>query len=375
MRQLLVSTRKGLFEIGQRQGRWTIVGSHFLGDNVTLALGANAVDPRWYAALNLGHFGVKLRRSGDAGASWQDVGLPVYPEKPAETIEAEAASTENFGRPVPWKLNLIWALERAGPDQPGALWCGTLPGGCFRSQDHGDSWSLVEPLWFMPQRREWFGGGADWPGIHSVCVDPRSTRRVALGISCGGVWLTEDNGATWCCRAQGMRAAYMPPEQAGNENIQDPHRLVQCPGDPRRWWAQHHNGIFRSDDDLATWTEITEAGPSTFGFAVVVHPRDPDIAWFVPAEKDERRIPVGGRLVVTRTTNGGRSFEVLSKGLPEASAYDIVFRHAMDIDASGGVLAFGSTSGGLWISEDAGDGWQMLPERLPPVHAVRWVER
>lgn len=369
MSQLLISTRKGLFTVAQRGGRWSITGTSFLGDNVTLALGDADDDRRWYAALNLGHFGVKLRRSEDRGATWQDVAVPTYPEKPAGDEDGK----ENFGRPVPWKLILIWSLERAGRDQPGGLWCGTLPGGVFRSEDHGDSWRLVEPLWFMPQRREWFGGGADWPGIHSICVDPRDTRRVAVGISCGGVWLTEDNGATWRCRAKGMRAAYMPPEQAYSENIQDPHRMVQCPGDPRRWWVQHHNGIFRCDDDLGSWTEITEAGPSTFGFAVVVHPTRPDTAWFVPAAKDEVRVPVDGRLVVTRTTDGGRSFEVLTRGLPEARAYDIVFRHAMDIDQTGERLAFGSTSGGLWITEDGGEGWQLLPERLPPVHAVRWV--
>ena len=32
--------------------------------------------------------------------------------------------------------------------------------------------------------------------------------------------------------------------------------------------------------------------------------------------------------------------------------------------------AFGSTTGGMWVSEDQGDRWAMLRERLPPVHAV-----
>jgi len=136
--------------------------------------------------------------------------------------------------------------------------------------------------------------------------------------------------------------------------------------------VQHHNGIFRSDDGGKTWVEIKKAGPSTFGFAVVVHPDEPDTAWFIPAIKDEKRIPVDGKVVVTRTRDGGKSFDTLSKGLPQEHAYDLVFRHALDIDGTGNRLAFGSTTGSLWVSEDQGDSWQTVSANLPPVYCVRF---
>jgi len=50
-----------------------------------------------------------------------------------------------------------------------------------------------------------------------------------------------------------------------------------------------------------------------------------------------------------------------------------VWRHALAVDASGERLAFGSTSGGLWISEDGGDSWTMPEARLPPIAAVRFA--
>jgi hypothetical protein len=53
--------------------------------------------------------------------------------------------------------------------------------------------------------------------------------------------------------------------------------------------------------------------------------------------------------------DGGKNFDILTNGLPQRDAYDIVYRHAMAIDASGTRLAFGSTTGGLWVSEDQGD--------------------
>ena len=70
-------------------------------------------------------------------------------------------------------------------------------------------------------------------------------------------------------------------------------------------WCQHHCGIFRSTDNGDKWVEIEKAGPSTFGFAVAAHPHDPLTAWFVPAISDEVRVPVDGRMVVTRTRDGG----------------------------------------------------------------------
>ena len=44
-----------------------------------------------------------------------------------------------------------------------------------------------------------------------------------------------------------------------------------------------------------------------------VHPREPDTAWFVPEIKDEKRIPREGKLVVTCTRDGGKSFKVLTR--------------------------------------------------------------
>ena len=64
-------------------------------------------------------------------------------------------------------------------------------------------------------------------------------------------------------------------------------------------------------------------------------------AWFVPGIKDEKRYPVDGKLVVTRTRDGGKTFDILSNGLPQDNAYDIVFRHALDGDETGDRLAFG----------------------------------
>jgi hypothetical protein len=368
--RLFVGTRKGLFILEQRaRGKpdWQIRSSSFLGAPVSMLL-EDAREGRLYAALSHGHFGVKLHASSDGGASWHELACPTYPKQPAGEVDLDPGR----GTPVPWELKLVWALEPGGADQPGRLWCGTIPGGLFRTDDSGGSWQLVRSLWDHPGRKQWSGGGADFPGIHSVCVDPRNSRHVRVGVSCGGVWESLDDGANWNCRADGMWAAYVPPEQKYNPGIQDVHRLAQSPSDPQTFWAQHHNGIFHSTDGAASWSEVTDVPPSSFGFAVVAHPHDAKTAWFVPATSDECRIPCDGQVVVTRTRDGGRSFEVLRSGLPQEHAFDISFRHALDISRDGRFLAFGSTTGSLWLSSDEGNHWQCLSEHLPPVYCVRF---
>ena len=84
-------------------------------------------------------------------------------------------------------------------------------------------------------------------------------------------------------------------------------------------------------------------------------------------------MPVDARLVVIRTRDGGESFTSLSHGLPEVPSYDLIYRHGLDIDATGHSLAMGSTTGALWVSDNAGEQWQCLSTHLPPIYAVRFV--
>ena len=367
-----LGTRKGLFTLVRTDSGWSMDRVDFLGQPVTMLLEDHR-DGALYACLTLGHFGTKLRRSDDGGENWTELAVPVYRKGdviPVRSFEEGAAPST-----APASLSEIWALEGAGDDQPGCLWAGTIPGGLFRSEDRGASWSLNEPLWNCDERMDWFGGGKDEPGIHSVCVDPRDSRHVTIAISCGGVWETTDGGDSWSVIGEGLRAEFMPPDQAMKKSIQDAHRLAQCPSDPSVMWVQHHNGIFHSVDGSQTFREIDQAGPSTFGFAVCAHPHDAQTAWFVPAVKDECRVPADGQLVVTRTRNGGATFETLRSGLPQQDCYDIVFRHGLDVDSTGDLLAMGSSTGGLWISENGGDHWQGISNTLPQIYAVRISRR
>lgn len=356
---LWVGTRKGLFVARRGDQGWRLGKPSFPGEPVSQFL-ANAHDGAWYAALRLGHFGVKLWKSADGGTEWKEIAAPAFPPKPTEGPWKDD--------PMPWTLDQIWALE-ASPD--GRLWAGCLPAGLFTSRDGGASWQLVESLWDRPERSEWFGGGYDFPGIHSVLVDPRDPAHVSVAISCGGVWQTRDGGATWANTSAGMVADFMPPERREDPNIQDVHRMDQCLAQPDVLWCQHHGGLYRSANGGMKWDPIAAPQPSGFGFPVAAHPLDPQRAWFVPAHSDAQRMPADGRMVVTQTRDAGATFSVHGEGLPQQDAYHLVYRHALAVSADGRTLAMGSTTGGLWVSEDEGGSWRCLSRDLPPIAVVR----
>jgi hypothetical protein len=351
--RMLVATRKGLHGLAKKNGAWQIARTDFPGVPVTAAL-ADARDGALYAVLKHGHFGSKLHRSDDGGASWQELAAPAFP-------------TDAAGSPA---LFQVWTLETGLADEPGRLWAGALPAGLFRSDDRGEHWQLVRALWDVPERAKWFGGGYDDAGIHSILPDPRDLKRLVVAISCGGVWDSNDGGESWTLRGDGLIAAYLPPELAAQRETQDPHRVVRCAAAPDTMWMQHHCGIFHSTDAGANWTQL-KLPVDDFGFAVAVHPRDPLTAWFVPAIKDEMRVPRDGALAVTRTCDGGKTWQSLRSGLPQRDAFDLVYRHGLDIDETGTRLAMGSTTGSLWVSADAGENWQLVNAHLPPIYAVK----
>jgi len=356
---LILGTRKGLLQLEKHGGRWQVVRQSFIGDPIAYSM----YDPRngmLWACIDTGHWGQKLQRSKDWGETWEEVATPQYPEG-AEISEGTPAT-----------LRYLWTMAPGGDDRPERLYIGTEPGGLFRSDDGGESFQLVEGLWNHPSRPGWFGGGRDYAGIHSIIVDPRDSRRVLTGISCAGVFETTDDGATWRPINKGLKADFLPDPDA--EVGQDPHLVVASPTDPDRLWQQNHCGIFRSIDGGQNWEKVSQKdGPANFGFAIAVDQRAPDTAWVVPAESDARRTTINGALCVSRTEDGGATWTDLREGLPQSACYDVVFRHALDV--SGDMVAFGSTTGNTFISENRGDSWTEVGGYFPPIYSVRLAAR
>jgi hypothetical protein len=76
----------------------------------------------------------------------------------------------------------------------------------------------------------------------------------------------------------------------------------------------------------------------------------------------------------------GRTFTIIDLGASGPFGKSPTWRgnrrsrsHQSWCRANRGRLAFGSTTGGLWLSEDQGDRWTSISHTLPPIHAVTFV--
>lgn len=390
--RILLGTRKGVVILDRGAAGWRPRAIAHPGISVSYA----ARDPRdgtLWAAMDHAHWGPKLARSRDDGATWQNLTDLAYP-KGARFIEQHLPTPDqdpSAVRPTTYKdatLLKVWVLAFGGPGQPGTIHAGTLPGGLFTSRDGGDTWELNHPLWNHESRggdlfagdatskNQWSGTpaaiayGEFVPGIHSIVVDPRDPDHILVGVSSAGVVETTDGGKTWRGRNRGMLNDYLPSPEA--EWGHDPHFIAQCPGQPDRLWQQNHCGVFTSEDGAETWRRVSSPDVAVhFGFPIAVDERDGRTAWVVPAKGDDQRMAVDAGLFVARTKDGGATWQSFRDGLPQENAYDVVYRHALD--ASGGRVCFGSTTGNVYVSEDGGETWQCLGHHFPPVHSVRFA--
>ncbi|WP_432250379.1 WD40/YVTN/BNR-like repeat-containing protein [Streptomyces sanyensis] len=350
---LAVGTRKGLFTGRRTGGSWTFEGPHFNAQAVySIGVDTRSAVPRLLVGGDSSHWGPSVFHSDDLGRTWTE------PEHPAVRFPKDTGAS----------LERVWQLHPAAAEA-GVVYAGTEPAALFRSEDRGESFALVRPLWEHPTRSDWVPGGGG-EALHTVLTDPRDADAVTVAVSTAGVFRSRDRGASWEPSNRGVSAVFLP--DPAPEFGQCVHKIARDAGDLDRLYLQNHWGVYRSDDAGATWTDIGGGLPSDFGFAVAGHPHRPDTAYVFPITADSDRVPAERRCRVFRTGDAGASWEPLGTGLPQGDHFGTVLRDALctdDADPAG--VYFGNRNGEVYASADDGDTWQRLLAHLPDVLCVR----
>ena len=110
-------------------------------------------------------------------------------------------------------------------------------------------------------------------------------------MSSGGVHESRDGGRSWTPLVAGL--AVVDGFDASVNTFHDPHCVRISPANPDRLYQQNHCGIYRLDRPAKTWVRIGDHMPKTVGdvgFPMVVHPRDPDVAWVVRENEKKTRL-------------------------------------------------------------------------------------
>jgi len=376
---LIVSTRKGVFFLQPKAGAaWQLSEPVFLGHIINHTV----LDPRdgrtLLAAALTGHLGPTVFRSEDAGQTWTEARQPPAFDKaaPGET---------------PRVISHTFWISPGHPDEPGTWWAGSSPQALWTSTDAGVSWQSVRGFNDHPdyeiRTEDPQAGTPDGPVLHSILVDPRDAAHMYFGLSGGGVYETTDHGENWQALNRGMATTSSDPETEGMETDygdlawqeigpqHDPHRVQLHPSNPDILFQQNHCGIYRVERPADTWERIGRNMPAEvgdIGFVMGVHPVDPDTCWVFPMDGTDvwPRTSPDGRPAVFRTRDAGASWERQDEGLPERGWFTVK-RQAMSVAGADPVgVYFGTTSGELWGSPDAGESWSCLAAHLPEIYSI-----
>jgi hypothetical protein len=349
---LWMGTRKGAFVFRSRdRKRWHIDGPLFRGNEVNYIV----QDPRdartVYAAVHTLWFGPHLHVSRNGGKTWtlSEAGLQM--------------------KSVPdTSLSRIWYIQPGHVDEPGVVWLGGEPGALFRSGDWGLTWEDVSSLTAHATRSQWTPamGGIS---LHSIQCPAKG--HVVAAVSVGGAYRSTDGASSWQPFNGNVRADFLPDNKKFPVVGQCVHKLLAHPAHPHMLYQQNHCGVYRARLDAANWTDISRGLPTRFGFALALPAAESKTLFTVPLESADFRCNPDGRFRVACSRNGGKTWTLLTKGLPQRNAHLGVFRHAMVADHLSPAGVYVGTGGGtLFYSRDSGRNWEILAEYLPPIYSI-----
>ncbi len=280
----------GIFKSTDGGASWAAASSGLGAGNTFPHVTSLAVEPRasdrvYASTLSSGVYG-----SRDGGRSWapRSTGLPA-------------------SRPFPGRVERV-VID---PFDPRIVWAAT-PRGVFRSRNGGMIWA---------ER----GQGLNGQGVLTLGFDPAG-RSFYAGLQSGGVYRSDDRGATWRPARTGLPAAI--------------YSLGFDPRTPETVFAGADKGLFRSRDRGRSWSQVGKG---------IVTGR----VFSIGFQESTARFFVGTTLGFQHSADGGTTWRYLQTLLPSG---DVRALEVAPRALYAGVAGM-EDEGGVYKSPDGGLPW------------------
>jgi photosystem II stability/assembly factor-like uncharacterized protein len=227
----------------------------------------------------------------------------------------------------------------ADPHDASKLYLGTSDGHVFASSDGGAHWQLLSRI----------GAGQDDVITH-IIVDSRDSKRLfastwTLYTGGGGVYRSNDGGRSW--QIIGL----------AHETVR---ALAQSPTHPKTWLAASLTGVYRSTNEGVHWERITPAMHTDL--------KNFDSVAFDP--RDDNTIYAGADRLPWKTTDGGKNWSPVSKGMIDDS--DVM---SIIVDPANPARVHAAAGPGIYRSTNAARQW-IKYKSIPVVfRRTQWIRQ